>query len=636
MNKITTFLTVAALGAGLNATAQTVLRESFEAGTSLPAGWTQVTKATTGWKINSGDLFSTNGWKIVSRDKYVVVDEWNNNENNDTTSLVSPIFNLTGVTGAKLTFNFYIVNASYGSTGPAERGTVNISTDGGATWTAIDTLAGNPTEWQYAAIDLSAYDNMPNMQLAFTYYDGKGGTNKLVGMALDNIQVAVPTANGVAIEPLSLPIFAGSERMMATNTEIKATVRNTGTAAMTSVKAEYIVDGGTPVSETFSGLNIAPYATTTVKFGTKLATLAAGAHAIEVKLTDVNGAPDPETWDNSLMSDFTAASNTATRAGLIEEFTSSTCAPCASFNTFFDPLITDNKANDASVNFNVIKYQMNWPNPGNDASYNPHGATRRDFYGVTGIPDHYTNGMSGTSGDQAEIDASKEAPAFMNITGTYYVTGDSMWVDFGVTPYFNSNKNLKVHAAIVENDYYNDAATTSQKHYVYVMRRMLPSGSGTSVSNWVDGTANNYSYKVKATIGNNKQGDFNLWTHPKNTNVVVFVQDEVTGTVLQSKVINAQWPTNVAATKNEINNVAVYPNPATEFTTVGFNLNNAAKVSVQVTDITGRVVFTAAEQSFEAGLREVRIPTASMAAGQYNVTVKTNSAVATHSLSVTK
>ena len=101
---------------------------------------------------------------------------------------------------------------------------------------------------------------------------------------------------------------------------------------------------------------------------------------------------DPNPSDNVVTGNFLGVSNQVQRNCLIEEFTSSTCAPCASFNSTFDPFIASINVNNQSSNFNIIKYQMNWPSPGNDASYNAHGNVRRGYYGVSGIPDHYTNG----------------------------------------------------------------------------------------------------------------------------------------------------------------------------------------------------------------------------------------------------
>ena len=44
---------------------------------------------------------------------------------------------------------------------------------------------------------------------------------------------------------------------------------------------------------------------------------------------------------------------------LYEEFTSSTCGPCAFANAILDPLLMANEGTHS-----LIKYQMNWPGSG--------------------------------------------------------------------------------------------------------------------------------------------------------------------------------------------------------------------------------------------------------------------------------
>src|SRR5690606_34651158 len=85
-----------------------------------------------------------------------------------------------------------------------------------------------------------------------------------------------------------------------------------------------------------------------------------------------------------------------TKNCLIEEFTSSTCPPCAGMNAWLDPLLNGRNANKPNSGLVVVKYQMNFPSPGSDASYNAHGQSRASHYiaGMSswGIPLHFTNG----------------------------------------------------------------------------------------------------------------------------------------------------------------------------------------------------------------------------------------------------
>lgn len=82
--------------------------------------------------------------------------------------------------------------------------------------------------------------------------------------------------------------------------------------------------------------------------------------------------------------------------------------------------------------------------------------------------------------------------------------------------------------------------------------------------------------------------------------------------------------------------VVMYPNPATEVTTLSFNLKNNAAVNVIVTDLTGKTVAANALTNAAAGKNSVEINTAEMAAGVYTVSFVANNTTITKKLVVGK
>ncbi|MDO7876853.1 right-handed parallel beta-helix repeat-containing protein [Hymenobacter sp. ASUV-10] len=76
-------------------------------------------------------------------------------------------------------------------------------------------------------------------------------------------------------------------------------LQNNGSAALTSVTVQYTLNGGTAVSQAFTGLNIAPAATGTVSFTTQ-ATLVSGGNAFVVTASLPNGSADPTPTNNVL------------------------------------------------------------------------------------------------------------------------------------------------------------------------------------------------------------------------------------------------------------------------------------------------------------------------------------------------
>ncbi|MEA2041791.1 MAG: hypothetical protein U9N85_04485, partial [Bacteroidota bacterium] len=88
----------------------------------------------------------------------------------------------------------------------------------------------------------------------------------------------------------------------------------------------------------------------------------------------------------SIVLTFVAFSQAKTeRTALYEEFTSSTCPPCYTFNISY---FNDSYLSSNAGTFTLIKYQMSWPSPGDDY-YTEEGGTRRSFYGISGVPTLY-------------------------------------------------------------------------------------------------------------------------------------------------------------------------------------------------------------------------------------------------------
>jgi hypothetical protein len=446
---------------------------------------------------------------------------------------------------------------------------------------------------------------------------------------LDDVAVEnVANTLDASMEAITFPRYA------ANNTKVSVTVSNAGVNAITSLTVNYKIGANAAVSQTFTGLNLMPFQATTLSFTTLASGITAGALTITGTITQVNGVADPNAANNVKTANFTGASQGVARSGLIEEFSSSTCPPCATFNATFDPLIVSNNSNAASSKFNVVKYQMNWPSPGTDPSYNAHGLARRTYYSVSGIPDHFTNGLAGGAGDQAEIDASKANPAVAAITGTYFLKGaDSIICTVTVTPYITTTTPFKLHVAAVERQY-NFTGTTTQTNYVRIMRMMFPDGNGTTLANLTAGQSQSFTFRAKYTVGNVTQNSLNFWGNPIGSDLVAFVQDNTNKDVIQSFATPAST-TSVNSIEN-ITSLSVFPNPAVDYAEVGFRNTVAMNVGVRVFDMMGKMVFEKAATTYESGLNAIQIPVNQFSNGLYNVQIITNNGTLTEKITVAK
>jgi hypothetical protein len=81
--------------------------------------------------------------------------------------------------------------------------------------------------------------------------------------------------------------------------------------------------------------------------------------------------------------------------------------------------------------------------------------------------------------------------------------------------------------------------------------------------------------------------------------------------------------------------LSVYPNPASADATVAFDVKNAASVAIQVTDLAGKVVYTSALANVN-GAQNVVIPAQEFANGMYTVSINVDGAIATKKLNIRK
>lgn len=175
------------------------------------------------------------------------------------------------------------------------------------------------------------------------------------------------------------------------------------------------------------------------------------------------------------------------RMMLVEFFTSSTCGPCASNNPIMTAFM--NAADPEKIA--GIGFHMNWPSPGNDPMYlyNPNdNTTRRNFYGVNAIPAGFFDGTISIplpysqTNLQSYFDARKNILSPVSIILRDSTYGDSVLVRVNVLcETFMSNPNAVLYMAVYEDliSYASPPGTNGEKDFHTVMRKMLPSASGT-------------------------------------------------------------------------------------------------------------------------------------------------------------
>src|SRR5690606_28329528 len=102
-------------------------------------------------------------------------------------ALISPVMDTSTFTDLTLNFDMYFSRYLFTPSIP-ERVTIDVSTNGGTTWTTVQTYdddIGYGTSFSNLTVDLSAYTNQPNFRMRIHYY----ANYWCDGVAVDNIQI---------------------------------------------------------------------------------------------------------------------------------------------------------------------------------------------------------------------------------------------------------------------------------------------------------------------------------------------------------------------------------------------------------------------------------------------------------------
>jgi len=356
-------------------------------------------------------------------------------------------------------------------------------------------------------------------------------------------------------------------------------------------------------------------------------------HHLKVWLSDELNS-DLSKSNNVLKTDFLVSRVTVPQLPLIEEFTSSTCGPCASFNITFDPFLASINANENNGQTAVVKYQMNWPPPGDDPSFNADGNGRKSSYSVNSIPKSYLNGVLTSTFNQSVIDAASGQTAFA-LTTYFYLSGDTVKATSNATSYTTMSGSLRLHLALTEDFYSYTGGTTSQNTFHFVARKMLPNYVGTVINNIHEDTTYTTNRSYKVTYGNVTQNSFNIWSTSAGFTLVSWIQNTSTKEIYQAAFANAPSALTIAENTTQ-NSLELFPNPANESFTIKLLLNKSSEVSYTLTDITGKIIQQPIVQELPAGKHLLQSSTATLLPGIYICKVVANDQIFTERIVIAK
>lgn len=476
--------------------AQSLIYEDFSGGVMPPSGWS-IDAYTGNWSVEE----TQNAGGTLPEAMFT----WSNN--NAVSRLISPSVNTTGVTNLIVSFNHFVDD--YSGTGYS----IGVATrSSGGAWNTVWELAVPGNVGPEFKVILANNSDVGSDDFQFCIFID-GNFYNIDYWYLDNIELLVPAQSDAMLADLTMPMFSDGE------VAISGTILNLGLDEINSVDIFTQVDNDPVIPLNFSSLALATGETFDFA-GTNL-DLEPGDHDFRAWVMYVNGIEDDNQLNDTLEMVLHVASTTVSRRPFYEEFTSSTCAPCANFNTnTFNPWVEVH-----GEEITLLKYQMSWPSPG-DPYYTEEGGVRRFYYNVGFVPDLYVDGVQTSTtltGINNGLNNSLANPAFAELYAYHAIEGSNITVNLDIMPYITGT--FEAYIGVFEYVTTENTGSNGETEFHHVMMKMMPDAYGTTLD-LVDGTPAALEFTTDLSTTNVEEMD--------DLGVAVFLQEPVTRMIFQS------------------------------------------------------------------------------------------------------
>jgi hypothetical protein len=481
-----------------------IFTEDFSSGTFPPSGWAIIGLGQTNW--SSSATAEAGGTPPEAMLNYYP--SFNGNS-----KLVTPAISTSGMTALLLEYKHMLNH--YG--GPYSV-LVETSSDGttwNEVWSIVDPTGSVGPETVFVVIDNDDVGS-DNFQVAFTF---SGDSFNLNYWYIDDIILSEALSFDASVSVVMIPGLIPAGNSVTPGTIVK----NLGSQTITFDVSFEIMQASTPIYTAVQSVtNLPPMESLTLSFDSWVAI--AGSYTAQVT-TNLTGDENPA--NDILTKNVEVVEGAVAKKPLFEVFTSSTCSPCAQANPIIDAVFAANPDE-----FSLIKYQMDWPGSG-DPYYTEQGGIRKDYYGVSYVPDFYCNGVQDDPFvfDQAVFDSYAEQITAMTIELTTSIDEDYVVnAEATINPVANYPAGLKAHIVVVERVTVANVGSNGETEFHNVMMVMIPDAVGTALGALNSG--------VPVTINGSYDMSQTFMEQPNDLAVVVFVQDDTDKSIIQSEILD--------------------------------------------------------------------------------------------------
>src|SRR5688500_9670238 len=269
------------------------------------------------WKAVPGD---GDNWLVVSTSWYQpvgIADDWLNSY---TIHVSEP--------NTFLVWEAYSPDANY-----RDGYEVRVSTTDQAVASFTDVLLTVPQELtttQTRSVKLDAYIGQD------IFFAFRNNSNDKFLLYMDNILVEVLKDNDAIVKSVDFEKY----QQVGQSVPITITVENHGALPLTSIVFSYTVEGET-VTDTITGMNIAPLKTTEITHNIDLELTEAGAFPVDITLSDPNGVEDGNPENNEGSKFIYSLSDVLPKKVVVEEGTGTWCTWCPRGAVFMDRVASE-------------------------------------------------------------------------------------------------------------------------------------------------------------------------------------------------------------------------------------------------------------------------------------------------------
>jgi hypothetical protein len=490
--------------------------------------------------------------------------------------------------------------------------TLGIQIDG---LTAIS-VAGSPNVSSLAGTDATAADN--------TYYQFIPGQQPDYDIA--TISSPMATFLNLSNAPFS----------------IQAKVFNYGVQAVQSIAFNYAINNGTPVTANLTSLNIATLTDALLTSSANWTPTQSGPYDIKIWMSNINGNPDENNSNDTLMISVVVLDTIITKKVLVEQATGAWCGYCPDGTVVMKDILQSYP--------NAIGITLH----NGDAMAFTDGNTVNSTY-VSGYPAGMVDRVKFP--DQTAVGFSRNAwkaktaerlatpvPIHVEASHTYDMATRQVNVTVKATFYENMSGDFRFNCYIIEDSLTGTGSQWAQANYYNATAGHPMYGLGNPIVGYVHnlvtrqmlggpwGTAGVVPATVTKGSTFEKTYTYTLPAayRPQHISLVALLQHYSTN-VNDREILNAdkyKLHYYIGLDEQEIvEYVNLYPNPAGNTLNVAFELTQPSGVKLEVVNMMGQVILTENYGMTMQGPSSITVSTADLSDGYYFVRLITDSKV---------